>query len=214
MGMTVTQSTALGIIRDPSFPALRAEYAAECALAGLPDPQEKESAYAALDQSGALTLFRADVGGVLAGFVSVLAPVLPHYGVTVAVTESLFVAARYRKSGAGLALIRRAERYARGIGSPGMLISAPSGGRLVRLLPCRAWATAKPTGPTSRRCHARAVPPRLAPHWRRLSSAPCRPCLRLPWPPCASWRTQACNCRRCLSARSTPSTPGPTRAPS
>lgn len=121
----------------PEFPALCREYARESALAGLPDPQEKLSAYQALEASGsdAFCAYGAFLDDRLIGFVVLLTPVLPHYGMTVAVAESLFVGWDYRRTGAGLLLIRQAEKRALELGSPGMLFSAPSGGRLAVLLP-------------------------------------------------------------------------------
>jgi GNAT superfamily N-acetyltransferase len=63
----------------------------------------------------------------------VLKPVIPHYGVAIAVTESFFVGKEYRKSGAGLKLLRAAEAHAEG--APGLLVSAPVGGTLAEVLP-------------------------------------------------------------------------------
>ena len=122
---------------NPAFPALCREYAEEAAIAGLPDPQEKLSAYQMLESSGstAFNAYGAFSGDALIGFLVLLTPVLPHYGVAIAVAESLFVAGAYRKTGAGMLLIRLAEKRARELRSPGMLFSAPSGGRLAMLLP-------------------------------------------------------------------------------
>lgn len=135
MSVDVIRRTAASLIADADFTALRDEYAAECSLHGLPDPQEKLAMYQALDASGSFRAFGAYVDGCLVGFVTIIAPVLPHYGVAVAVAESLFVAFAHRKTGAGLALIRRAEDEARSMGSPAILFSSPSGGRLATLLP-------------------------------------------------------------------------------
>ncbi len=137
---------------NPDFPALCREYAAESALAGLPDPQEKLFAYQALENSGSAAFrvygaflsptgglrppcppspHRAEPGGVLGealiGFMALLTPVLPHYGTAVSVAESLFVASAHRKTGAGMLLIRQAEKTAKELRSPGLLFSAPSG---------------------------------------------------------------------------------------
>ncbi|MDY0242697.1 MAG: hypothetical protein RBR34_11015, partial [Rhodospirillaceae bacterium] len=114
---------------------LHRDYAKECAIAGLPPPDEKLAAYGAIAQSGVFTAYGAFVDGLLAGFMAVLTPVIPHYGVSITVAESLFVGAAFRSSGAGLALIRAGERHARDAGSPGLLLSAPSGGRLALVLP-------------------------------------------------------------------------------
>lgn len=133
--LEIRPCTVAEIVGDPHFTALRREYSAESAVAGLPDPQEKLEMYQAIERTGALQAFGAFVDGALAGFVTVLAPVLPHYGIAIAVTESLFVAAAHRRTGAGLLLLRTAERHAEEIGSPGLLVSAPRRGRLETLLP-------------------------------------------------------------------------------
>ncbi|MDR1125294.1 MAG: GNAT family N-acetyltransferase [Deltaproteobacteria bacterium] len=119
------------------FSALCREYAAECAIAGLPDPKEKLSAYLALEAGGSdvFHAYGAFLGDMLIGFAVLLTPVLPHYGTAIAVAESLFVGSAHRKTGAGMLLIRQAEKRAREVRSPGMLFSAPSGGRLAVLLP-------------------------------------------------------------------------------
>ena len=135
MSVSVLRCTAAQIFAEPEFPALHREYVAECALHGLPDPDEKLAMYKALDANDAFRAFGAFFNGELVGFVAILAPTLPHYGITVAVAESLFVGQAFRKTGAGLALIRRAEQEARAIGSPAILFSSPSGGRLATLLP-------------------------------------------------------------------------------
>jgi GNAT superfamily N-acetyltransferase len=68
------------------------------------------------------------------GFLTLICIPLPHYSVPVAVSESFFVASVHRATGAGLALIREAERIARGLGALGLLISAPAEGRLAAVL--------------------------------------------------------------------------------
>lgn len=166
--VVVRQISVAEAFANQAFPALCREYAAESAIAGLPAPQEKLSAYQALEASGSdafcafgafLTVppkagARAPLSGtgasgecassdmvapagadMLIGFIVLLTPVLPHYGAAIAVAESLFVGGAHRKTGAGMLLIRRAERRAREARSPGMLFSAPSGGRLSVLLP-------------------------------------------------------------------------------
>jgi GNAT superfamily N-acetyltransferase len=125
------------IFVSPGFSWLCQEYAAEAAVVGLPDPHEKLAAYQALEASGSdvFSLYGAFLGDALIGFVALLTPVLPHYGTAIAVAESLFVGSAYRKTGAGLLLIRQAERRAKELHSPGLLFSAPSNGRLSVLLP-------------------------------------------------------------------------------
>ena len=134
--LIVAPSSVYGIMGSPEFPALVAEYAAESALAGLPPPDAKMPLYSQLEQMGRLHAFSATIGDTLVGFISLLVSPLPHYdGIPVAVGESFFVAAEHRKSGAGLRLMNAAENRARELGCPGILISAPFGGRLFELLP-------------------------------------------------------------------------------
>ena len=137
MPVLVRRITVAEVFENETFPALCREYAAESAIAGLPDPQEKLSAYQALEASGSnvFCVYGAFLDDALIGFITLLTPVLPHYGAAIAVAESLFVGGAYRKTGAGMLLIRRAEKRAREVRSPGMLFSAPTGGRLAALLP-------------------------------------------------------------------------------
>lgn len=123
------------VMDAPEFPALIAEYAAECAIEGLPPPNVKLESYVALDYTGFLHVFGAYHAGTLVGFITILAPVLPHYGITVAVSESFFVAAEHRSGGPGLKLLSAAMEQARALGSPGLLVCAPTGSRLCELLP-------------------------------------------------------------------------------
>ncbi len=133
--LVVRKCAVAEIVDNTWFPALHQEYAEEAALAGLPDPTEKLDTYRLLESSTVFHVYGAFLGDALAGFVAVLTPVIPHYGVAIAVAESLFVGRAHRKTGAGLWLIRAAERHAREAGSPAILFSAPSGGRLERVLP-------------------------------------------------------------------------------
>lgn len=125
--------------RDENFPALFREYAEDSAILDLPPPDEKLAAYRAIERSGIFHVYGAFVGDGLAGFISVLLPVIPHYGVAVGVTESFFVAKAHRKSGAGLKLLRAAEDMARTAGAPALMVSAPFGGRLAEVLPRQGY---------------------------------------------------------------------------
>lgn len=133
--VTIKACPLADIIGDAGFIDLHRDYAKECAIAGLPPPDEKLAAYGAIAQSSLFTVYGAFIEDRLIGFMAVLTPVIPHYGIAIAIAESLFVGAAFRSSRAGLALIRTAERHAQDAGSPGLLLSAPSGGRLARLLP-------------------------------------------------------------------------------
>jgi GNAT superfamily N-acetyltransferase len=125
---------------SPDFPALADEYAAESLIDGMPSPLARWPQYRALEAAGLLSVFAAKERDSLLGFISVLAAALPRYAEPVAMCESFFVAKAYRKTGAGLKLLRAAERKARDIGSPGLLVSAPYGGRLFEVLPRLGYA--------------------------------------------------------------------------
>lgn len=135
--LSVRRCSCADVMENPAFPALADEYAEECRIAGLPWPDGKLQTYQYIERSGTFQPLGAFIDDSVVGFAAILAPVIPHYGVTIAVTESLFVGKAFRKTGAGLLLLRAAEAYAREVGSPGMLISAPSGGILDRLLTVR-----------------------------------------------------------------------------
>lgn len=123
------------IFKSAESNILRDEYIEECAIAGLPRPHEKECAYYAMEQNGALYSFGAYKNKELIGFIIMIAPIMPHYGRMITVIDSIFVASKHRKSGAGLALIRQAETLAKSINSPGIFMSAPVNSRLEKLLP-------------------------------------------------------------------------------
>lgn len=118
-----------------AFPALVAEYAAECGMEGLPPPSAKFETYRDLDDKGLLHVLATFSGEELTGFLLLLVPVLPHYSVGVAVSESFFVARVHRGTGAGLLLLRAAEDLSRELNAAGLLVSAPFDGDLFKVLP-------------------------------------------------------------------------------
>lgn len=140
--MNVQASSIAELARDPNLAALLAEYAAESAIPGLPPPAAKIDSYRELEARGLLHVLAAMHEGCLIGFLTLLAPVLPHYGIAVAVSESFFVARAHRSTGAGLKLLRAAEDMARRLGSPGLLVSAPYEGDLFKVLPRVGYAEA------------------------------------------------------------------------
>lgn len=135
LGCEVREVGVDDILGAPAFPALIEEYAAESKIDGMPHPRIKLETYRQYESSGMLHCFAADVDLDLVGFITVIAPVLPHYSVPVAVVESFFLAARYRASFLGLRLLATAEKRAAEVGSPGLLVCAPFGGKLFELLP-------------------------------------------------------------------------------
>lgn len=125
----------------PNIYSLLDEYAAECALEGLPHPVTKAESYKQIEASGWLQAFAAwkhygdQDDDELIGFIHVVCSTSPKYGVDIATVESFFVAHEHRSSGAGLKLKRTAEDHALSKGAAGIVISAPNdGGPLVTLL--------------------------------------------------------------------------------
>lgn len=122
-----------------NLPALLEEYGAESSIDGLGKQDMQGDTYRALEATGLLHIAGAWVGEELAGFIAVLVSVLPHYGKKVCISESYFVASAHRKSGAGLLLLKEAERIGEEHGAAGVLLSAPTGGRLASVLPARGY---------------------------------------------------------------------------
>jgi len=118
----------------PGVDALLREYSQECGIAGLPKPKAEWLTYARFEYYGVLHVVGAYLDGSLVGFCHVLVSLNPHYSALLAVTESLFVAAAHRGTGAGLALLREAGSIARQRGAVGLLVSAPTGGSLAAVL--------------------------------------------------------------------------------
>lgn len=135
MTLNIRECSVAEIETSSNIAKLLEEYAAESSLSGLPHPSAKWEMYKHLEIVKAIHIFGAFYEDTLIGFIVFLAPVLPHYGMQVAVAESFFVSETYRKTGAGLKLLRKAEKHAQGLGSPGLLVSAPSGGDLAEVLP-------------------------------------------------------------------------------
>lgn len=117
------------------FHELVAEYAAECAIDGMPAPEYRMQSYLSLEEAGALASWGAFADGRLIGFVVTVSPVIPHYGMTVTVIESIFVAKAYRHTGAGIRLEYVAADYAQSIGSPGIMANSPHDSEFAEVLP-------------------------------------------------------------------------------
>lgn len=113
---------------------LIAEYGAECSIPALGTPKADREIYELYANAGVVRGVAAMVEDRIVGGVVVIFNRMPHYSKLVACVESLFLHPDYRRSSAGLRLIQEAKRLAREVGSPGLLISAPVGSRLERLM--------------------------------------------------------------------------------
>lgn len=133
--ITVSRSTLAEIESSPDLDALLAEYAAESANQAIGPMAPQMNAYRAMEASGLFHAFAAHRNGRLIGFLFLLTPILPHFGKVVGVTESYFVASAQRRGGVGTKLRLAAEEAAQAADAVGMLVSAPSGGRLAQVMP-------------------------------------------------------------------------------
>lgn len=120
---------------DPNFRWLIEAYAEESQMVGLPPANCQSDLYRQMEASGAFHVLGAYQNGELVGFLNFLVTVLPHYGAIVATTESIFVAQEFRRTGAGVQLIREMEKISTKQGAVGVLVSAPFGGRLADVMP-------------------------------------------------------------------------------
>lgn len=133
--ITIRPCTVDDILAAPNLGALVVEYAVECAIDGLGEPHPRWDTYHKFEAAGVLHIVGAFEGSELIGFIVLLVAELPHYSAIVATTESFFVADRARKGGAGLKLLREAERVCAALGAVGFLVSAPANGRLAKIMP-------------------------------------------------------------------------------
>lgn len=133
--MQVQRSSIVELEMAGTFPDLITEYAEESAIQGLPPPAARMETYRHLESAKMLHVFSATVEDALVGFITVLSPVLTHYRVPPAISESFFVAKAHRGTMAGLKLLAAAEGLALELKLPGLLVSAPYGGKLFELLP-------------------------------------------------------------------------------
>lgn len=104
------------------------------AIAGLPIPNVQWDRYKAMESAGIISILGAFFDSKLIGFVSTIGHVSLHYGARLTLTESFFVAKQYRRSGAGVKLLRAVEQLARDNGSAGLMVTAPHNKELSRVL--------------------------------------------------------------------------------
>jgi GNAT superfamily N-acetyltransferase len=130
----VRKCLAEEIFNDPASAELMAQYADECANAMLGKPRPRRDVYGALETTGCAQCFAAYEDGKLCGFALVLIACVPHYGLSHATVESLFVSREACRSGLGVALMADVEAHARQAGCGAIFYSAPAGGRLARLM--------------------------------------------------------------------------------
>ena len=133
--ITVRTTSLAELTSAPNFQQLIDLYAEESALPEIGRPFADLAMYAAIEQAGVMSVVCAYQGGLLVGFIVLLANRLPHYGQIVATTESFYVHPDYRKGGTGKLLLGLADHNARGKGAVALMVCAPADSTLDKVLP-------------------------------------------------------------------------------
>ena len=135
MTLEIKKYTIDMLAQHENLPQLLKEYANESSIQEMPKFNPNIKMYRTLEKSGLFHTFVAVADGKIVGFILVLVTILPHYSVLAGVVESFFVAKKYRKTGVGIKLRQTAETHAKNTGACALLISAPMGGVLEKILP-------------------------------------------------------------------------------
>lgn len=133
--MEIRRCTVAELVAAPNLTDVLDEYARECAIPEIGQAQAQIATYYTLEAAGVFHPIAAFEGEQLAGFILPIVVELPHYGVLAATVESYFVPKAYRPANFGLKLLAAAEELARERGAKALLVSAPVGGALARLMP-------------------------------------------------------------------------------
>ena len=133
--MDIKRIAVAEFLNAPTRDALLAGYADECAMPELGGINPQFEMYDQLEDIGLGHCIGAYEGDELIGVLFLLVSVVPHYGKTIATTESFFVHPDHRKGGAGMALLDEAETIAREQSAVCIFVTAPAGSRLERVMP-------------------------------------------------------------------------------
>ena len=135
MRPVIRTCTASELEQAPNFKDLLVEYAAESAFQPLGEPEPVPAAYHRMEEAGILHILGAYLDGGLVGFLAFMVSTHLRYGKPLASIDLYFITKPARKSGAGLALLREAERLAGSLGAAGLMVGSPVGGNLAVVLP-------------------------------------------------------------------------------
>jgi hypothetical protein len=130
----IRKCTAAEIFDDPASAELFAENEAECANPLLGPTRPERNRYEAMEAIGLAHCFSFRDGGVLRGFACLLTAVVPHFGLSHATVESLFVKKAARSVAVWFAVRRALEDFARESGCGSIFYTAPVGSSLARIL--------------------------------------------------------------------------------
>lgn len=135
----IKQVTVDELYAMPGFEPMIQEYA-KLAIKKFPAPKYRKEDYLPLEQAGLLTVWAAMYGGLVVGFASCLISKIPHYGIPIAIAESLFVREAVRSGGYGIRLIDAIERCAAKNGAPAVMFSCPLGSDFKTVLERRMYS--------------------------------------------------------------------------
>lgn len=131
--LAIKKSSFLAIETDPNFYVLEREAVAEAAI--IDGGKFDAVTYQKLDEAGILNSWGAYYNGKLIGFTFIICTVLPKTSVYMTTCDLIFVGKEYRRTGAGLKLIKEARIFGKNKGTKGILFTAKEGGTLDKLLP-------------------------------------------------------------------------------
>ncbi len=131
----IRQVTCKELYSDDKFNDLISEYEIESLVDGFPAADLQLGMYRMMEIGGNFHLIAAYINDELVGFLTLIVNVLPHSGKKFGTLESYFVAQKHRRHGPGLDLLRAAEWMAKACGAIGLLVTAPKGGKLARVMP-------------------------------------------------------------------------------
>jgi predicted acetyltransferase len=132
--LEIKKSTMFEMESDPKFRPLLAEYGEEVAKTGGLKPCADIDMYYKIERSGSFHVWSARLDNTMIGFISVIVNIFPHYSLLLSSTESYFVGAQYRYTGAGNKLKAVAEDFLEKMDAEGIIITAPKDGPLIKVL--------------------------------------------------------------------------------
>lgn len=148
----IEQVTVSELYARKGFEEMIEEYA-KLAIKKLPSPLYRKEDYLPLEAAGLLTVWCAMHNGIVIGFASCLLSRIPHYGIGIAIGESLFVRETYRSTWVGTHFIAAIERHARANKAAAVFMSCPLGSEYANLLERRNYSAETTTYVKSLSCN-------------------------------------------------------------
>lgn len=117
------KSSVTEIFSSGTIQTLLDAYAQEFVTAGVPKPNPQLEAYSRIEQAGMMQAFCAEANGNVVGILHLFITPNPLLAEPIALTEAFFVLDEYNQAGAGIALLREAEKHATQQGAKGIFVS-------------------------------------------------------------------------------------------